>query len=72
MEDEDKECMGTSNKGSSDKSHLNDQTVESPLKKTKKKSRDKCLVAQRVFVFTKTRAIDPKTRATKQAQEKGK
>jgi len=33
------ECTGTSSKGPSNKSHPNDQVVESPLKKTKKKIR---------------------------------
>ncbi len=54
VEDEDKECMGTSSKGPFDRSPLNDQTIESPLKKAIKKSHDKCLVAQKVSMSTKT------------------
>jgi hypothetical protein len=36
--EEEKECIGTSSRGRLDKSHLNDQTIESPLKKRKKSS----------------------------------
>lgn len=46
--------------------------LKEPFEENKKKSCDKCPVAQRVSMFTKTRAIDSKTRATRQAQGKGK
>jgi hypothetical protein len=39
-------------------------------KKQKKKSHDKCQVAQKVSVFTKTRTIDSKTKATRQGKGK--
>jgi len=40
------ECTGTSSKGSSDKSHPNDQVAESPLKKTKKNQKVKIPIAK--------------------------
>jgi hypothetical protein len=58
--DEDKEHTWASNKGPYDKSQFNDQTIESPLKKTKKKIQEKTLIAQSVFVSTKTRVVDTK------------
>lgn len=62
----------TSNKGPYDKSQPNDQTVESPLKKIKKKSQDKTPIAQRVYMSTKTRATNNKAKGTKQGQGKSK
>jgi hypothetical protein len=53
------ECTGTSSKGPSDKSHPNDQVVESPLKKTQKKNQKvKIPIAERVFASTKTRVAN--------------
>jgi hypothetical protein len=68
--DEENAC--TSNKGPYDKSKPNDQTVDSPLKKIKKKSQDKTLIMQKVYVSTKTRAVDNKAKGTKHGQEKSK
>jgi ribosomal protein S21 len=54
----------TSSKGQSDRSQPNDQTVESPLKKFKKKC-EKLRVTKRVSNSTKTRVVEAKVRATK-------
>jgi hypothetical protein len=64
--DEENECIGTSSRRRSGKSHLNDQTMESPLKKKKKKSSTKILVLQKMFVGTTTWVVDVKNRACKQ------
>lgn len=56
LKDEDEEHTCISSKAKSETNKQNDQVVESPLKKPKKKSKVKCPIAQRVFVLTKTRA----------------
>jgi hypothetical protein len=63
-EEEMEEGTHTSSKGESDKSQPNDQIVESPLKKLKKKH-EKLPIVKRVFNSTKTRAIEAKMKATK-------
>jgi hypothetical protein len=55
LKEEEKECTGTYSRRRSDKSHLNDQIVESPLKK--KKSSTKIVVLQ-VSIGTTTQATD--------------
>jgi hypothetical protein len=58
--------ISTSNKGLFEHDQPNDQTIESPLKKSKKKTlEEKTPIVQRNFVFTKTRA-------TKHVQGKSK
>jgi hypothetical protein len=54
----------TSSKGPLDRSQPNDQIVESPLMKFKKK-REKLPIVKRVFNSTKTRATAVKVNATK-------
>ncbi len=54
----------TYSKGQIDGSQPNDQIVESPLKKHKKK-RKKIPIAKRVFTFTKMRVVEAKAKATK-------
>jgi hypothetical protein len=54
----------TSSKGQLNRSQPNDQIVESPLKKFKKK-REKLPIAKRVSNSTKTRVIEVKIKATK-------
>ncbi len=56
LKEEEKECTCTYSRRRSDKSHLNDQIVESPLKK-KKKSSTKIVVLQ-VSIGTTTQATD--------------
>jgi hypothetical protein len=53
----------TSSKGKLDRSQPNDQTIESPLKKFKKKCK-KLPIVKRVSNSTKTRVIEVKVRAT--------
>jgi hypothetical protein len=65
------ECTGTSSKGPSDKSHPNDQVVESPLKKNKKNQKVKIPIAKRVFASIKTRVAD-KSWSAKHGQGKVK
>jgi fatty acid-binding protein DegV len=54
----------TYNKGQFDGSQPNDQTVESPLKKHKKKH-EKIPIAKRVSTFTNMQVIEAKAKATK-------
>jgi len=54
----------TSSKGQLNRSQLNDQIVESPLKKFKKKH-EKLSIVKKVFNFTKTRVVEVKIKATK-------
>jgi hypothetical protein len=54
----------TSSKGQSNRSQPNDQTVESPLKKFKKK-REKLLIVKRVSNSTKTSVAKVKVKAIK-------
>jgi hypothetical protein len=54
----------TSSKGKSNRSQPNDQIVESPLKKFKKK-RENLLIVKRVSHATKTSAAKMKVKATK-------
>ncbi len=61
--EEEEECIGTSSRRRLDKSHLNDQTIEIPLKK-KKKSSTKIEVLQ-ISIGTTTRATDARNRACK-------
>jgi hypothetical protein len=56
---EEEELKGSSSKGKSNKELLNDQTVESPLKKKKK---IKTPVVHKVFVFTKMKVAKHITR----------
>ncbi len=58
------EVTHTSSKGQSDRSQPNNQTIESPLKKFKKKSK-KLPIAQRVSNSTKTRVAQAKMKAIK-------
>jgi hypothetical protein len=48
--DEDEKHKCTSSKGKFETDQQNDQIVKSPLKKLKKKSKQKCPIAQKVFV----------------------
>lgn len=57
----------TSSKGRLEKEHLDDQIIESPLKRKKKFT--KIIIAQTKFVSTKTQAIDMKTQQTKQSTQ---
>jgi hypothetical protein len=61
--EEEKEYIGTSSKGRSNKSHLNDQTIEIPLKK-KKKSSTKIVVPQ-MSIGTTTQATNARNLACK-------
>jgi hypothetical protein len=72
LDNEDGDGIGTSSKGPFENDHHNDQLVESPLKKIKKKKSKKIPIAQRAFVFTKTWAADLKMKATKHVGGKPK
>ncbi len=54
----------TSSKGQLNRSQPNDQTVESPLKKFKKKC-EKLPIVKKVFNFNETRVVEAKIKATK-------
>jgi hypothetical protein len=64
IEEEMEKGTHTSSKGQLNRSQPNDQTVESPLTKFRKK-RVKLPIAKRVSNSTKTRAVEVKVSATK-------